>query len=269
MNPMTTHPVQRAYVDGRFGQIHYRRAGSLGARSPLLLLHPGRLSSLVFEGFMPEIGRDRTVIAPDTPGCGMSDAPPTPPTIGDYASTMLDLVDALGLGMVDVLGYHTGALVAVDMARRQRSAVVRRIVMVSAAVLTPEEAAAMRTQYAPKPLDARPSDMAQTWPTFRREDWRMELNDARAWNIFLDSQRGVETGGWNLEAAMDYPLAEALPHVENPILVLNPKDELSPFTARAAKLLKNGHIHDLPEWGHGFFTAKGFETAAIVREFLA
>src|SRR4051812_14225521 len=74
MSPATSlNRVQRDYALGPYGQIHYRRSGPAGARSPLLLLHPCPSSSYVFEDFMIEMGRDRSVIAPDLPGFGMSD----------------------------------------------------------------------------------------------------------------------------------------------------------------------------------------------------
>ena len=37
---------------------------------------------------------------------------------------------------------------------------------------------------------------------------------------------------------------------------------------RVAPHLKNGRVHDLPGWNHGFLDAKTAETATIVRQFL-
>ena len=146
--------IRRGYAEGRFGQIHYRVAGSHGVRSPLLMLHPSPLSGYVFENLMSEMGRDRYVIAPDTPGFGMSDPPAQPPEIADYAATMLEFVAGLGLGIVDVLGYHTGSLTSVEMAQ-QAPNVVRKIVMISATTFTPEETEKFRAQYKPKTVDER------------------------------------------------------------------------------------------------------------------
>ena len=66
--------TRRAYAPSDRGLIHYRYAGPESGRSPLMLLHPFPSSSEVYETFMLEMGRDRTVIAPDLPGYGMSDA---------------------------------------------------------------------------------------------------------------------------------------------------------------------------------------------------
>lgn len=97
-------PVRRAYAPGTHGQIHYRRSGPEGTRSPLLLLHSCPGSSYLFEAFLAEMGRDRTVIAPDFPSFGMSDAPGAAPGIEGYASAMLELETTLRLGVFDVMG---------------------------------------------------------------------------------------------------------------------------------------------------------------------
>ena len=83
--------TRRAYAPSDRGLIHYRYAGPESGRSPLMLLHPFPSSSEVYDSFMLEMGRDRTVIAPDLPGYGMSDAPDAAPSIADYASAMLAL----------------------------------------------------------------------------------------------------------------------------------------------------------------------------------
>jgi pimeloyl-ACP methyl ester carboxylesterase len=267
VDPNVRATITRGYDTGRYGQIHYRKAGLIGARSPLLLLHPSPLSGYVYENLMIEMGRDRFVLAPDTPGFGMSDPPPAPPEIGDYAGAMLDFVADMGLGVLDVMGYHTGSLTAVEMAR-QRPDVVRKIVMISATVFTPEEVEAFRRQYVPKPIDERPAQMAQRWPAFKSEFWRMEPNPHRQWNIFLDGQRNPDFGPWGHRAAFNYDIAGALKESSHPILVLNPEDDLWTYTPRAKPLLKNGRVHDLPGWTHGFLDAETAKVAALLRDFL-
>jgi pimeloyl-ACP methyl ester carboxylesterase len=259
--------VRRAYAMGRFGQIHFRRAGPAGGTSPLLLLHPSPLSSYVFENFAAEMGRDHSVVAPDTPGFGLSDPPSSPPEIADYAAEMLDLMAALGFGLVDVMGYHTGSLTAVEMARHQPMA-VRKIVMISATVFTPEELAAFRKHYTPETIDERIGGMGAKWPHFRDEFWPMTTEPARRANIFLESRRNPDISPWGHRAAFNYDLASVLPQITQPVLVLNPEDDLWQYTPRVSPHLKNGRVHDLPGWNHGFLDAKTVETAAIVRQFL-
>lgn len=263
----TASRIRRGYADGRFGQIHYRVAGSHGVRSPLLLLHPSPLSGYVFENLMGEMGRDRYVVAPDTPGFGQSDPPPSPPEIQDYAATMLDFIAGLGLGVVDVMGYHTGSLTAVEMAQ-QASSVVRKIVMISATTFTPEETARFKAQYTPKPIADRVAQISPGWKTFRESFWKMEPSDHRALNIYLQGRFNPDWSPWGHRAAFNYDVASALKRTPNPILVLNPEDDLWDYTPRARDSLVNGRVHDLPGWTHGFLDAKTSDVARLLRDFL-
>jgi pimeloyl-ACP methyl ester carboxylesterase len=260
-------PVRRAYAPGPHGQIHYRRSGPAGVRSPLLLLHSCPGSSYLFDAFLAEMGRDRTVIAPDFPGFGMSDPPDAAPGIAGYAHAMLELETALGLGVFDVMGYHAGGVVAVEMARQQPKA-VRKIVMIGAPVFNAEERAAFNARFSVHDADARAAAMNKGWPLFKTEFWKMGTDVVRTWNIYLDAQKNPDVAAWGLRAAISYDLAEALGHVSQPVLVLNPKDDLTAHTPRASALLKDGRVHDLPDYTHGMLDAKTAEIAAIVRGFL-
>jgi pimeloyl-ACP methyl ester carboxylesterase len=259
--------IKRGYAEGRFGQIHYRVAGSHGARSPLLLLHPSPLSGYVYENLMREMGRDRYVVAPDTPGFGMSDPPPAPPEIGDYAAAMLEFVAGLGLGIVDVMGYHTGSLTAVEMAQ-QAHAVVRKIVMISATAFTPAETEQFKRQYAPKPIDERVAGISAGWRGFRDNFWRMEPSDHRALNIYLEGRRNPDWSPWGHRAAFNYDISAALKKTTHPVLILNPEDDLWAYTPRARPLLRNGTVKDLPGWTHGFLDAETAAVGRMLREFL-
>jgi pimeloyl-ACP methyl ester carboxylesterase len=113
---------ERGYVRCRFGQLHVRRAGRRSARPPLLMFHQVPNSGQIFEPVLPLLSADRLVLAPDTPGYGMSDPAPDPQTIGAYADAMGDAIAALKLGRVDLVGYHTGAAIAAELATRSARA---------------------------------------------------------------------------------------------------------------------------------------------------
>ena len=72
--------------------------------------------------------------------------------------------------------------------------------------------------------------------------------------------------GRGMQAAADYDLAATLGGLPQPVLLLNPEDDVRVQTSRA--VLKNGQVHDLPGWTHGFIDSKAAETAKIVRDFL-
>lgn len=100
--------------DVRGCKIHLRREG---AGAPLLYLH-GAQGLAGWEPALAALGRDFDVIAPDMPGFGGSAAGDRIDTIPDVAFCMLDLLDALGLGQVHVVGQCLGGWVAMEMALR-------------------------------------------------------------------------------------------------------------------------------------------------------
>jgi hypothetical protein len=56
--------------------------------------------------------------------------------------------------------------------------------------------------------------------------------------------------------------------VRQPILILNPGDDLDVQTRRAQGLASNSRILELPGWGHGFLDAHTEEAATLARAFL-
>lgn len=126
--------TRRAYFDCRFGQLHVRTAfpttGGFDEGAPLLCLHPMGSSGRVFEHFLAEIADDRSVYAPDLPGCGESDPAPTADA-RDAAAAVVDFAADLRLRQVDVLGFRFGAEVALELAV-SHPALVRRLVLVAA-----------------------------------------------------------------------------------------------------------------------------------------
>ena len=264
---MSLPRVGRGYLDGRYGQMHFREAGPAAAvRRALLCFHSSPNSSRIYARFLPHMARDRTVIAVDTPGFGYSDPPAAPPSIEDYAGAMGDLMDARGLDQVDVLGYHTGSDIGIELAL-SRPRQVRRLVMVSAPIFTQHELAERRRRRAAKRLTHDGSHLVALW----RGHWGWA---GPGWTArqcaeqFADAMRRPDVSWWGHNAAFNYPAAEQLAAVTQPVLVLNPDDDLREQTERAAPLLRNGRIKPLPGWGHGFLDVHSAEAADLMREFL-
>ena len=105
---------RKAYAAGAYGQIHLRDAGT---GVPLVLLHQAPMSLRQFDTVFPLLcERGLRPIAVDLPGYGQSDPPDFAPEIANYASAAISVLDALDIESAAVLGHHTGALVATEVA---------------------------------------------------------------------------------------------------------------------------------------------------------
>jgi len=270
--PTTEQPARRileGFQPCRFGQVHYRfqKPAVKSSKVPLLCLHASPGSSIVYLDFIAQMGTDRLTIAADTPGYGLSDHPPKPSTIGDFVDAMCDLLDGLGVKRIDLLGNHTSSATAVELAVR-RPDLVRRVVLHSALMFTPEDRSAYRAKMAnvtPPDLDTALSRMPERWRALRK--LRPEWSEERAWAMLWETNRDPMHVGWGYAASFDYDFAPAFMRLKQPVLVLNPKDELFDITARARNLLPNAQVKDLP-WSSGSFAAHCAEVADETRRFL-
>ncbi|MEU3095180.1 Ohr family peroxiredoxin [Streptomyces sp. NPDC006967] len=117
----------RGYLELPWGQVHYRRSGDTGGPA-LVIVHQSPLSSATYEPAMAALGaRGLDVVALDIPGFGMSDPTPSQWSIPEYASALWQIVDALGLRKVHLLGQHTGAIVSAEATLLQRDRVLSLI----------------------------------------------------------------------------------------------------------------------------------------------
>ena len=111
---ISTPLIERAFVATRSGPIHVARSGQ---GFPVLLLHQTPRSWDEYRDVLPLLGRSYRAIAMDTVGFGDSQPlPATDNTIERWASAAFDLLDALGHTRVAVVGHHTGAVIAMEMA---------------------------------------------------------------------------------------------------------------------------------------------------------
>ena len=263
--------VKRQFVEGRYGQVHLRVARPEAPRKrPLVCLHMSPKSGRIYARFMAKMAEDRIVIAPDYPGFGESDAPPAEPhvRIEDYAAAMWDVIDALDLGEVDLTGYHTGAMVAPEMAR-QRPAQVGRIVAIGGPVITEDELAAFHATYETIPVDAAGTRFRHMWTSVQAHAGPGMTLELMA-ESFAENLRAGEAYEWGHRAAFDYAprypaTLKALPHC---IAVIDPDDDLHTQTLRVPPFLQNGAVVPHPEWGHGFLDTDTDRAVAEYRRLL-
>lgn len=133
VRPALAEPrVRRAYFDCRYGQLHARCAIPAGGgfdEATTLLCVPGSPGSgRFFQPLLPPLGRDRSVYAPDLPGCGESDPIPPPATNSEMATALADFLDSMHLQTIDLLAHEEGVAVALELLQ-QRPNRVGRVVL--------------------------------------------------------------------------------------------------------------------------------------------
>jgi pimeloyl-ACP methyl ester carboxylesterase len=120
-------PVE-TMIEHRGGRMLLRRAGR-GA--PVLFLH----GALGFPGWLPFFDKlsDRfEVIVPDHPSFGRSATPPWLDEVGDLAYFYLDLIDALRLDGIHLVGHSLGGWIACELAVRS-TARLKSLTLIDAA----------------------------------------------------------------------------------------------------------------------------------------
>jgi len=131
---MTAELRQTVTTAGR--TLHLRR---FGKGPPVVLLHESPRSSAVLLPLAQMLAADFTVFALDTPGYGLSDPLPlVRPNVEDYADAIAASLQALGLTRAAVYGTHTGAAIALAMAKRHADLVVGAV-LDGYPVFTPSE----------------------------------------------------------------------------------------------------------------------------------
>ena len=113
---MSENKITKHFVSINNRRLHYHRCGS---GPVLVLLHASACSAKVMRPHILYFSRDFTVIAPDTPGFGLSDQLSIEEvTTEDLADALLDAINILGIKKISLYGRHTGAQIAVEFAAR-------------------------------------------------------------------------------------------------------------------------------------------------------
>ena len=267
---MTTPSVTRQFIDTDTGQLHLRVAGRMSSALPLICLHMMPKSGRGFAQLLPELAKDRLVIAPDYPGYGESDPYPdsVTPAISDYADSVSQLLDVFELERVCLLGNHTGSMIAVELAHRYPQRIAG-VINISAPIFTQQEVQELQQYFAPVPLDTAGTRFQIMWERvlqYRGPGMTMEM----AAVSMAENLRGGERYEDGHYAAFAYTetYVEKLRELEQPVLVINPGDDLFEQTRRVDRYLRHGRREDFPDWGHGFLELWPGAIAKIVLEFL-
>ena len=226
----------RAYTNGNFGQIHYC---TLGEGPPLVLMHQSPTSMVQFDRVWSLLAdRGRQIIGIDLPGFGGSDGPEDVPVIGDYAHIVPAVLDELGLAKVDILGHHTGAIVATETILQYPER-FNRFIINGPLPLTEEERAFFK-QHLAQEKEWAPKEDGSHLST----QWQFRVAAQPGWTDLDAIHRHVVAGAaawpnaWYAhDAVMAYDHGEALMRLQLPCMMLsNTGDSIHEIALRTREM---------------------------------
>lgn len=264
--------TKRAYTDTPYGQMHYRYAGQ---GEPLLLFHQTATSSEFFEPLIPHLAGHYLVLAPDTPGFGMSDRPPQEFDVAGYARCFADFLDAVGVQKASVFGHHTGATFACELAAAHPEKVDKLIFHGTPYWEDPVQGLLARVHRMEFAEDGH--HLMEVWEGLKvslershsigsldDDPWRL-LHKEATWK-FMAGERWHEA----YEALAKYDILGRLPLIQAPTLVASTEhDGLLRTVEPVAALLKRARTHVGPG-GSLLLTHEDPEALArLILDFLA
>ncbi len=230
--------IERHFATVGERQVHYRRAGH---GPPVILLHEAPLSSLGFEPLMRELAPHCTVIAPDTPGNGLSEPLGiAQPTMTEFAQGLAALLDELGIERCVVYGYHSGAQCALEFALRHPQRVMRLMINGYLALDEALRQDIVANYFAPLSVDWSGSHLTWLWSRMR-EQWdffpwyRKALafrppfeppSPAALHQSVLEMLAAGDAYRDSYRAAFQYDTAAAVQQLTVPTLVTTPRDDI-------------------------------------------
>lgn len=276
-----TGKIERQFVTIAEGQAHLRLCGD-PALPPLVMFHGSPGSSYSLMPLALALSKQRRVYAIDTLGNGdSSPAAMETPDIPYLADAHMRVIDALGLGQVDLYGYHTGAAICTELSGTRPDR-IRRILMDGVSVFDPNASAdLLKNDHAPPiPIDYEGTQLMKAWSMVRDAwlfwPWWAHGHDRRR-PLGLPSKeylhfevlevlKAPETYYKSYRAALNYPKRAKLPLVANPVLVCGaPSDQLFDHMDRAVALIPGAQKAETPE---RLEPADLEATAAIMLKFL-
>ena len=254
------------YLQLRGGRVHLFRGGN---GEPVLFLHAAGGAG-TWPEFHQRLAERFDVIAPDHPGFGKSHDFPEAEDVSDLVYHYFDVLDALGLGTVHVVGASFGGWIAAELAVAAPHR-IRSLVLLSAAglrlpdhpmvdifLMPPGKLVATLFRNPPPtpedPPDA-PAPLAPDIDTILAA-YREATSLARfSWVPYM----------------YDPKLERRLHRITAPTLVVAPEyDRLIPVehARRYAEQIPNARYEEVPDCGHAMYFEKPAEFAEVTTAFL-
>jgi 2-hydroxy-6-oxonona-2,4-dienedioate hydrolase len=226
------------------------------ARAPgdlaVVLVHGVIVSSRYLMPLGDELAADFPVVVPDLPGYGLSDPPPSPPTVAELADAVVASARAAGHRRLALVGNSFGAQIAVEAALRHPD-LIERLVLID---LTTDPTARSLPRQFLRWARCGVDEHLSILPVLSRD--LADLGPRQTVHLVRVMMR-------------DRP-EQKLPRVRQPTLVVRGgRDRLVPaaWAREAAELLPAGRLVTVPGYAHMPHWSAALVTAPILRDFLA
>lgn len=247
------------------------RGSDRSASTPAVFLH-GAAGLLDDEPFLDLLAEDRAVYAPEWPGFGVEATETQLEDMLDFTLHGWDVVDALGLGRVVLIGHSMGGMIAAEMAslcpeRVERLVLIDSIGLWLDAHPVPDVFAMLPFQQA-EVLFADPEAGAALLTR------GLDFADAEALAAFvIDNARRLGTAGKIMFPIPNRRLSNRLYRLQAPtLLVWGAQDQLvPPVYAERFRTLIGGQARVALVEGAGHMSPweRPADVAAVIRPFLA
>lgn len=217
-----------------------------GGGSAVVFLHQTASSGQMWVKTMERLAGHWTMLAVDTPGFGGSfdPAPDAKPSITQYVAWIHEAIRAAGVVRCHLVGHHTGACIAVEMAARHVDLALS-LTLIGPVPLTERERKKAAKEYGTMiEPDADDSYLRENWNYLRRLKadrdvtliHREMVDQLRAWRGRVQSYAAV----WEQDFTSFYE------RVSCPILIgAAPEDVLRPYLERARKIRLDAEVLEI------------------------
>ena len=205
----------------------------------------------------------------DTPGFGQSDAPDGKHSIAGYASAVRAVMDYLDIGCACILGHHTGAAVAAEVAVTWPER-ISRVILNGPPVMTAEERETVRSA-----IQATPRITPVADGQHLVDLWNKRIRFTPGWTSISAMHSGVvqmlragdnELAGF--DAAFDHDISVPIQKITQQCLILtNTGDDLYEASQRARELRPDFSYHELVGGTHDIVEEQTEDWVAVVAEF--
>jgi len=262
--------IHKGYSDGPEGQIHWRmmNAAEDAGMPDLYCFSPAPFSSIAYSAIMPYLAIGGRAIAPDYPGQGGSDGVSPTPSIEAYADSMCAVIDALsGDRPVHLTGFHSGCLVAVDVALLLPDQATR-LALVDVPAFDPDT----RAKYLPMvgaPFEPSHAMDSQQKAWERAVSSRQETQPlARSLEMFADQVAAGDRQNATFHAAFTYDLEAKFAALDTSTTIIATQSMLLEPTRRAARLIPGARLIEQLDIQRSVLDENAETSAAIIRDAL-